>query len=1189
MTNRPRMTYKNFLIMAVFSIAFLGYTNSVYAQNKPNVLVIVADDFGWADVGYQGSKFYETPNLDSLASEGMMFTDGYAACGVCSPSRASLLTGRYTPRSGVTDWIKGYQAEQSPQQLSDYKLISPENAYELPLDEITIAEAMKQGGYKTCFVGKWHLGEEDAHYPHHQGFDKNVAGWLRGSPSGDRTGNQSYYTPYNNPYITDGPQGEFLTDRLVNESISWIDENKADPFFLYLSFYVVHTPIHPKPEKIPYYRDKAQQLGLDKLVQTTKNVDWIKNHPSPKWHWEERLVQGSPEYAALIESMDENIGRVLNYLKESGLDENTIVVFTSDNGGLSTAETSPTSNAPLRAGKGWLYEGGIREPFIVKIPGQTPGQVSNEPVHGIDIYPTILDACGVEVPNQNEIDGVSLVPLIKGEAFDREMLFWHYPHYGGKGDAPAGAIRKGDYKLVELFETGELELFNLKDDVSESKDLSVEMPEKVAELWQDLKQWRSDIGAKMPVENPYYKYKSTETANLKVYANDKMEINSDIFGVNNDWSFISDQQFSAFANTFSNLNLGVLRYPGGWESEWLDWQTNTTPGWTNAPSTPGASITTVKNNYSNLSVVVPTKTALDETYNSAAWNTAIEELKVIAKGAVEKAGANNIKYLEIGNEWWLQYAGGVSRTNKLINYSKTAMKIAAYLAEQYPDRKFNILINGDFTQPQEFTTMKDNFTEAYDEIDGIALHTYTGYNPPSDKLGFAIETLGAKIDACSKNFNQNKDLIIYCSEWMAARDYNDGKVYMEAANIIPDIIHIYARHGVNAAAYWPPVNTTAPGVGIVNWNASLVYPCGQILGDMADSYKGDAVKTTSDKNLGISAALISSDSLVLYVTGKDNAATSAIVALSNFEINKIEKVEKFIPADYAQTNKAAAYKVESGDVGMLSSSTISFDINASGKYEIFKILLTGTATQTEQTKLIDFETPINVEPDFGASFEIVENPDKTGSNKTSNSGKIGRTSALWYELVDIPCNFSIPADEVRYVHIFVKYPAQPDIVLRLNEAGNEGNNRALNSYENLGEWQDIVFELEGGTTGIDVTNLRYMGDCGFVNTPAGKVLNNTTNFAYIDEIIVSNDPTPRSVVTKLATETKVEKANYKLYAINKTIYFKANEDRNVNVKIYSINGRLINSSYKSTFNIQVPSSGLYIVLIGDRVEKLMVF
>ncbi len=501
------MYYKS-LLFILLSVSTFCYSNSKENTQKPNVLVIMADDFGWKDVSYQGSVFYETPNLDRLASEGMVFTDGYAACSVCSPSRASIITGRYTPRSGITDWIMGYQAEKTPQQLENYAMIGPQNVYNLPLEETTFGDAFKAYDYSTCFVGKWHLAEDSTHYPQYQGFDKNIAGWLKGGPNGDRKNGRGYYSPYHNPELEDGPKDEFLTDRLVNESIQWMESKKDEPFLMYLSFYTVHSPIHPKPEKVPYYKEKARRMGLDTIAPFTTDLQWLKDYPQKSWHWKERVLQSNAEYAALIESMDENIGRVLDFLKASGLDKNTVVVFTSDNGGLSTAEGSPTSNAPLRGGKGWLYEGGIREPFIVKIPGKTTaGTVSNEPVHAVDVYPTILDACGLEVPNPEAIDGLSLLPLIEGESLDRKALYWHYPHYGGKGDKPCGAIRKGDYKLIELFETGKVELYNLKEDISESNDLAETMPELRDELFNDLKKWRKDVGAKMPINNPYYKFK----------------------------------------------------------------------------------------------------------------------------------------------------------------------------------------------------------------------------------------------------------------------------------------------------------------------------------------------------------------------------------------------------------------------------------------------------------------------------------------------------------------------------------------------------------------------------------------------------------------------------------------------------------------------------------------------------------
>ncbi len=484
---------------------------SSFAQQtqRPNVVFFLVDDFGWADVGYNGSTFYETPNIDKLASESMQFTNGYAACPVSSPTRVSIMTGKYPARIQITDWIPGYQHGLNQQQLSRYKMITPEIQLNMPLSEICIPEALKEYGYKTCFVGKWHCAEDSLYYPQYQGFDKNIGGWMKGSPNGDKSEGLAYYTPYHNPYLTDGPPGEFLTDRLGNESVKWIEDNKSEPFFIYLSFYAVHTPIQPKPEKAAYFREKAKRMGLDKLQTFSTDFDWYKNQTNPAKHWKERLVQNDPEYAALIASMDENVGKVLDKLKELGLDKNTIICFISDNGGLSTAEGSPTTNAPLRAGKGWLYEGGIREPYLLKIPGLTvAGSQSDIPVTSTDFYPTILDACGLSLLPKQHVDGESLLPVIKGKKLKRQAIFWHYPHYGGKGDSPAGAIRKGDYKLIEFFENNHVELYNIKEDISEKNDLSTSNPQLTKKMLKQLQQWRKSVNAQMPVLNENYIYKT---------------------------------------------------------------------------------------------------------------------------------------------------------------------------------------------------------------------------------------------------------------------------------------------------------------------------------------------------------------------------------------------------------------------------------------------------------------------------------------------------------------------------------------------------------------------------------------------------------------------------------------------------------------------------------------------------------
>ena len=480
-------------------------------KESPNVIFIMVDDYGWADVGYNGSKFYETPNIDRLASEGMNFTNGYAAASISSPSRVSLMTGKYPARTGITDWIPGYQYGQTPQQLGKrYKMIAPEMPLNMSLEEVTIAEAFKEHGYATYHVGKWHCAEDSIYYPQYQGFDVNVGGWLKGSPNGIRRsqgGKGAYYSPYRSPYLTDGPDGEYLTDRLGEESVKLIKStDKNQPFFLYLAFYAVHTPIEAKPEHVEYFKRKAVKMGIDTIAPFTQDLEWYKKAEHKAGHWKERTIQSDAEYAALIYSMDENVGKVLKALKENGLEENTIVCLLSDNGGRSTAEGSPTCNAPLRAGKGWLYEGGIREPFLIKYPKLVrAGSVCNTPVVAVDFYPTLLDMAGLPLKPEQHVDGKSLFPLLKGETYNRGPIFFHYPHYGGKGDTPAGAVRMGDYKLIEFYEDGHIELYNLKNDISETRDLSKTEKDKALEMQKMLHRWRKNCNAKMPTTNPYYK------------------------------------------------------------------------------------------------------------------------------------------------------------------------------------------------------------------------------------------------------------------------------------------------------------------------------------------------------------------------------------------------------------------------------------------------------------------------------------------------------------------------------------------------------------------------------------------------------------------------------------------------------------------------------------------------------------
>ena len=451
--------------------------------HRPNVVFILADDLGWADLGCYGSTFYETPNLDRLARDGVRFSQAYAACNVCSPTRASIMTGKYPARLHLTDWLPG--REDRP----DQKLNRPAFQQFLPLEEFTIAEAFKAGGYQTCFIGKWHLGKSPDLYPEHQGFDINIAGCELGHPP-------SYFSPYKIPTLTDGPKGEYLTDRLTDEAEKFLDRaaRQDRPFFLYLAEYAVHTPLQGKPELVKKYQAKAA-----KLVPPA-GPEFILDHGHKV-----RQIQNNPVYAAMLESLDDSVGRVLAKLNALGLETNTIVIFTSDNGGLSTSEGWPTSNLPLRTGKGWPFEGGIREPLLVKWPGQTrPGSLCRTPMISMDYYPTLLQMAGLPLRPQQHLDGESIVPLLKGGTLPERPLFWHYPHYSNQGGAPESVVQLGDYKLVEWSEGMQLELYNLKDDLGEQHDLAAAMPEKATQLRQVLHQWREQVNAQMPTPNPKY-------------------------------------------------------------------------------------------------------------------------------------------------------------------------------------------------------------------------------------------------------------------------------------------------------------------------------------------------------------------------------------------------------------------------------------------------------------------------------------------------------------------------------------------------------------------------------------------------------------------------------------------------------------------------------------------------------------
>ena len=483
------------LLSSVLLLASHSCTGPDSPESKPNVVFILVDDLGWADLGCYGSTFHETPNIDQLAGESMRFTSAYAACPVCSPTRTSIMTGKYPARIGVTDWIAGRQVYNAG--LPCDMLLSRNFELEMKLEEITIAEALKEAGYHTFFAGKWHMGEDSIFWPEHQGFDINKGGWRVGSPRG------GYFSPYVNPRLESGPEGECLTDRLTDESIAFLEANEKGPFLLYLSFYTVHTPLQGKPGLIEKYEQKLEDTGLDPASLETTAKEWIKYAP-PGGRFVERTQQGHPVYASMIETLDINVGRLMNKLRELGLEENTIVIFMSDNGGLATAEGSPTSNLPLRAGKGWMYEGGIREPMFIKWPGSgSEGSVSDVPVTSTDFFPTIQEMAGLDLKPEQHMDGMSLVPILTGKgSLSERPLFWHYPHYSYQGGKPGAAVRLGDYKLIEFFDPGIVELYNLAEDVGETKNLAGEMPGKAEELLHILHSWQNEVGAEGMDPNP---------------------------------------------------------------------------------------------------------------------------------------------------------------------------------------------------------------------------------------------------------------------------------------------------------------------------------------------------------------------------------------------------------------------------------------------------------------------------------------------------------------------------------------------------------------------------------------------------------------------------------------------------------------------------------------------------------------
>jgi arylsulfatase A len=459
-------------------IQFLAAIGLVCASEaKPNIVFLLVDDLGWGDFGCYGARFNETPNIDKLAAEGMRFTTAYAACTVCSPSRAAILTGRYPARLHLTDWIAGHNQPQAKLKIPDWKM-------KIDHERVLLPEALRAGGYATGFFGKWHLmpdGQPDMqeHFPTDHGFDINVGGREWGQPKGPG----KYFSPFGMPGLDDGKPGDYLTDKLTDAAMAFIGANAGKkPFLLYFSYYTLHSPLMAPPALVEKYKQKAEGF------KNTKN----------------ELL--NPVRAGMVECLDHSVGRLVAKLEELGIADNTLIVLTGDNGG-DHLETS----GGLRDFKGWSHEGGVREPLIAKWPGKiAKGATREEMVIGMDFYPTFLELAGLDSLPEEHKDGISLAPLLtgQGKVHQRDTLFWHYPHY--HRTKPYGAIREGDWKLIEFFEDRELELFDLKSDPAERKNLAKEKPDKAADLLAKLKEWRVSTDAQMMSQNPNYDPSKTD-------------------------------------------------------------------------------------------------------------------------------------------------------------------------------------------------------------------------------------------------------------------------------------------------------------------------------------------------------------------------------------------------------------------------------------------------------------------------------------------------------------------------------------------------------------------------------------------------------------------------------------------------------------------------------------------------------
>lgn len=472
-----------YLLLAVCVLSIPFAPRLAAEQQQPNVLLFLVDDLGKHDLTVEGSEFYQTPNIDRLAEQSFRFSQGYATCQVCSPSRASIQLGKFPARHGITDYIG---AKSGTDWDRNDKLLPAEYLKHLPHEDVTLAEALQENGYQTFYAGKWHLGG-DGSLPTDHGYEINRGGFHAGSPPG------GFFAPFENPQLENGPPGESLTLRLGEETADFIKGEHEHPFFAMLAFYTVHAPVQTTHELWSKYQQRApdpSQTGQRFRIDRTLPVRQIQDHPV---------------YAGMVETLDNAVGNVLDALDQAGLADSTVVIFTSDNGGVSSGDAYATCNLPLRGGKGRQWEGGIREPFYIKLPHlEANTQSIDVPVTGADLYPTILDVCGLPLRNEQHVDGVSLLPLMQGESIEPRQLVWHYPHYGNQGGEPSSILRDGDYKLIHYYEDGSNELYNVAKDVPEQNDLAEREPDRVASMLNQLQAWLESVGAKYPQPDPRY-------------------------------------------------------------------------------------------------------------------------------------------------------------------------------------------------------------------------------------------------------------------------------------------------------------------------------------------------------------------------------------------------------------------------------------------------------------------------------------------------------------------------------------------------------------------------------------------------------------------------------------------------------------------------------------------------------------